>query len=77
MTKPLLRPPRQWPGAPFCDVWGPTTQLFTGQSLLKDRCGFFFFFKTRLWGNLKAQDLKGIQTKQGSGRWRTHLLWIK
>jgi hypothetical protein len=21
---------------------------------------FFFFFCTRLWGNLKAQDLKGI-----------------
>lgn len=43
MTKPLLRPLRQWPGAPFCDVWGPTTQLFTGLSLLKERCGFFFF----------------------------------
>lgn len=24
------------------------------------RLFFFFFLNTRLWGNLKAQDLKGI-----------------
>lgn len=40
-------------------VWGATTQLFTGHCLLKEWCGFFFF-NTTLWGNLKAQDLKGI-----------------
>lgn len=58
MTKLLLCPLRQWLGAP---ILCGELQHNSSQDIVCSKSGVaFFFFNTTLWGNLKAQDLKGI-----------------
>lgn len=69
VTEPLLRPLRQWPGALFCDVMCGDLQHNCHRTVFAQRVVWLFLSsfikktkqnKTRLWGNLKARDLKGI-----------------